>query len=201
MEMTRARAMEVLARSRHDEVVVTGPGGASGALYVQGHVAPTLYNMEMGYAAPTCLGIALARPDRRVIAVEGDGSLVAGSPALVTIARAAPGNLTVVVLDNGVFETIGSGKVSVGSEDGVSLVDLARASGIPSSNVVACDEDDAFAAALRATREAPGPWVIVVRVVPAAPVPGVPRPVPGLDVIDSAIELRQVLARTGSEEA
>ncbi len=59
--------------------------------------------MDMGYAAAVALGVALAtRPNRQVLAIEGEGSFYAGSTVLSTIWRLRPLNLVVLVLDNGV---------------------------------------------------------------------------------------------------
>ena len=62
----------------------------------------------MGSASTIGLGIALARPERKVIVVDGDGSLLMQLGSLVTIAGAAPANLYHFVFENGVYETSGS---------------------------------------------------------------------------------------------
>src|SRR4029077_10245601 len=74
------------------------------------------------------LGIALARPHRRVLAIEGEGSFYAGSVVLSTIWRLRPNNLVVVVLDNGVWGT-GDGLEPTATAFGVDLVRLALAAG------------------------------------------------------------------------
>ena len=76
--MQRAEVVPLFAELRTSEPVIVGPGTTSGALYEADHRAPTIYNMDMGYAAAICLGLALARPEERVVALEGDGSLLAG---------------------------------------------------------------------------------------------------------------------------
>ena len=63
----------------------------------------TIYQMELGYAMAVAYGIALGRPDRRVIAVEGDGSFFAGIQLLGTLARFPVANLIIVVVANGVW--------------------------------------------------------------------------------------------------
>src|SRR5207248_1411726 len=62
----------------------------------------------MGSASTIGLGIALAQPERRVIVVDGDGSLLMQLGSLVTIAGAAPPNLFHFVFENGVYETSGN---------------------------------------------------------------------------------------------
>src|SRR5690349_1761712 len=74
-------------------------------LFHADHRPATIYNMELGYTTSICLGIALAAPDQRVYALEGDGSMVAGLATFATIARYRPANLVVLVLDNGVYAT------------------------------------------------------------------------------------------------
>jgi AraC-like DNA-binding protein len=62
---------------------------------------------SMGAAIPLGLGVALQRPDRHVIALEGDGSLLMSPNVLATVAAAAPPNLTMVLWVNGRYESSG----------------------------------------------------------------------------------------------
>lgn len=62
----------------------------------------------MGIALPMALGVALAQPSRRVAFLCGDGELLMGLSALATAAGAAPGNLRIVVFNNGRYETGGA---------------------------------------------------------------------------------------------
>jgi thiamine pyrophosphate-dependent acetolactate synthase large subunit-like protein len=61
----------------------------------------------MGQAAMTGLGVALARPDRRVLVITGDGEMLMGLGSLATIGVQGPENLTIVVLDNGRYGETG----------------------------------------------------------------------------------------------
>jgi thiamine pyrophosphate-dependent acetolactate synthase large subunit-like protein len=61
----------------------------------------------MGMAPSLALGLALARPDRRIVLLEGDGDLTMNLGVLVTIAGAAPANLRVAVFANERYETGG----------------------------------------------------------------------------------------------
>lgn len=74
----------------------------------------------MGKTSSVALGIALARPDRRVYVLDGDGSLLMNLGALVTIAEAAPTNLVHIVYENGVYEVTGGQPIP-----GVGVVDFA----------------------------------------------------------------------------
>ncbi len=61
----------------------------------------------MGKASSLALGIALAKPDRRVYLLDGDGSLLMNLGTMVTIAHAAPANLVHFVFENGVYAITG----------------------------------------------------------------------------------------------
>ena len=54
------------------------------------------------------LGVALARPDRRVAVITGDGETLMGLGALATVAVQRPANLAIVVFDNGLYGETGS---------------------------------------------------------------------------------------------
>ena len=74
----------------------------------------------MGKTASVALGIALAKPDRRVYVLDGDGSLLMNLGALVTIGSAGPTNLVHFVFENGVYEVTGGQAIP-----GAGLVDFA----------------------------------------------------------------------------
>jgi len=93
----------------------------------------------MGLATMTALGLACARPERRVLAVTGDGEMLMGLGALATVAVQAPRNLSVVVLDN---ERYGeTGMQPTHTAYGVDLAAIARACGFPATYTVAHTED------------------------------------------------------------
>src|SRR3979411_739826 len=81
----------------------------------------------MGSASTIGLGVALARPERKVIVVDGDGSLLMQLGSLVTIAGAAPSNFYHFVFENGVYET--SGSQPLPAEGKFDLHEMARAAG------------------------------------------------------------------------
>lgn len=79
---------------------------------------------SMGAAIPLGLGMALARPDRRVVVLEGDGSLLMNLGTLATVGAARPANLLAVVFDNGRYESSGGQALP---EVRVDFVAIARA--------------------------------------------------------------------------
>jgi thiamine pyrophosphate-dependent acetolactate synthase large subunit-like protein len=183
-----------LARIREDAVVVTGPGGLSGALFGASDQPATIYNMEFGYAAATCLGIAMAVPDRRVVAIEGDGSSIAGSSSFATIARYRPPNLVVIVADNGLYGT-GAATVETATSHGADIAAIARACGLPAEAVLTPDTLADVERDLGRVMTEPGPWVIVARVELDAAAAAATRPRPGLDFVEASIRFQSVFPR------
>lgn len=68
---------------------------------------PSFYGLNMGLCLPFAVGVALAFPKRRVVAIDGDGSLIIETSSLITAADVRPANLTAVVFDNGVYGGMG----------------------------------------------------------------------------------------------
>jgi thiamine pyrophosphate-dependent acetolactate synthase large subunit-like protein len=188
--MALAELVAAVAAARGDAVVVTGPGAAAGALYQTDPESPSLYNMELAYATPLALGLALMLRARRVIALEGDGSLLAGLGGLATIARYRPANLVVIVLENGIYGT-GDNSVPTQSGLGADLGAVAIALGWPPNHVRRVADAGALAGALADT--APGPRLIVASVDRASYAPSAGRARPGVDVVESAVLLRRHL--------
>jgi sulfopyruvate decarboxylase subunit beta len=109
--MKRDECFKALARAHTNEIVV--------AVYQSGFdwraIKPWPLNYfctgVMGQASSHGLGLALGRPDKRVIVLDGDGSLLMQLGSLVTVASLAPANFFHVVFDNGVYESSGNQKV------------------------------------------------------------------------------------------
>lgn len=94
----------------------------------------------MGHAISVALGVALAEPSRRVVCCETDGGLLLNLGSLVTLAGSGAGNLSVVVFDNGCYESSG-GQPLPGA--GTDLVAVARGAGIGhAERVESVDEFD-----------------------------------------------------------
>jgi thiamine pyrophosphate-dependent acetolactate synthase large subunit-like protein len=93
----------------------------------------------MGGASSLGLGIALARPDRRVIVFDGDGSLLMQLGSLATVAGAAPRNLVHLLFKNGVYHTSGAQVIPGGLT--VDFVMMAKAAGYRHASAIR-DIDD-----------------------------------------------------------
>jgi thiamine pyrophosphate-dependent acetolactate synthase large subunit-like protein len=193
--MNRMQAMEVVAALRSDAVAVTGPGANSGLLYEHADAPATIYNMEMGYATAVGLGMALACPRRRVLAIEGDGSFYAGATVLSTIWRLKPANLVVVVLDNEVWGT-GDGREPTATAFGVDLVRLAQANGWGEMHVHLATTPDELRGQLSTALAGIGPHLIVGKTDASSDEPSSSsrRPRPKRHILDCAVLTRVELA-------
>ena len=78
----------LVSRLKNEEAVIGGIGNTNFDLWAAGHRPQNFYMLgSMGLAFPIALGVALAQPDRRVFALEGDGSLLMQLGSLATIAQ------------------------------------------------------------------------------------------------------------------
>jgi len=194
--MTRTEVLQALVDARNGALAVSGPGSISRLLYTLRHEPGTIYQMDMGYAAAMCVGLALARPDQRVLAVEGDGSMIAGLSTLTTIGRSRPANLVLVVIDNGAFASAGDGSHETGTRHGTDLAAAARACGIPAEKVFAASAMDEVRAALGQCFAGAGPWVLVAKVDDSdLAVHRGKRGVIPFDVVETVINFRRELER------
>jgi thiamine pyrophosphate-dependent acetolactate synthase large subunit-like protein len=123
---------------------------------------------SMSAAVPLALGIALSRPERHVIALEGDGSLLMSPNVLATVAAQRPDNLTVILWVNRHYESSGGQALPAAPVDWAAL---ARASGI--AQVETVDEPAAFPNAIARARRARGPALLVLPIAfdPAEEIP------------------------------
>jgi thiamine pyrophosphate-dependent acetolactate synthase large subunit-like protein len=130
----------LVAKLKNEEAVIGGIGNTNFDLWSSGHRPQNFYMLgSMGLAIPIALGVALAQPRRHIVALEGDGSLLMQLGCLATIAALKPQNLTIVIMDNGLYQITGSQPTpAAGIAD---YVALARASGLAKS-AWAADEDD-----------------------------------------------------------
>ncbi|MFC2058070.1 thiamine pyrophosphate-dependent enzyme [Chloroflexota bacterium] len=126
--MDRSEVLKTIAKFRTDEVVIA----TMSAMGEWPRLSPSPLNLQiagaMGYASNVGMGIALARPDKRVIVIDGDGSLLMNLGALVTLCHLSPPNLTHFVLENGLYEL--PGRIPLPSLEKYDMPELARSSGL-----------------------------------------------------------------------
>jgi thiamine pyrophosphate-dependent acetolactate synthase large subunit-like protein len=165
--LDRRAAVAALLRDRPDDLlVVSGLGSPSYDVMAAGDDDRNFYLWgAMGSAVPIALGLALARPDRRILVVTGDGELLMGMGALATVGTHQPPNLTIAVLDNARYGETGMQESHTAF--GVRLEDVAAACGFAHA-LRAHDE-----AGLRAIRglinDRAGPVCAVIEIRPETP--------------------------------
>lgn len=159
----RREVVACLLEDRENLLVVAGLGAPAWDCAAAGDHALTfpLWG-AMGQAAMTGLGLALARPDRRVLVVTGDGEALMGLGALATIGVQGPENLSLVILDNGRYGETGMQPSHTAS--GVDLAGVGRACGFPFSETL--KELDAVRAFRARVHRESGPNLAAVRVQP-----------------------------------
>lgn len=151
----------LIAKLKHEEAVIGGIGNTNFDLWAAGHRPQNFYMLgSMGLAFPIALGVALAQPDRRVFALEGDGSLLMQLGALSTIAALKPKNLIMILMDNGIYQITGAQPTpAAGVAD---LVAIALGSGLANS-AWAADEED-FERLVDAAMSVDEPSLIALRI-------------------------------------
>ena len=172
-ESPQCRRREILAALQSavcdDDIVIASTGVSGRELYALEDRANQLYMVgSMGCAISLGFGLATARPDRRVIVVDGDGAALMRLGALCTVGAEKPENLVHVLLDNGIHESTGGQATVSGSVD---LSAIAAASGYVAVDSVSTP------AGLRDALEAArgGPVFIEVPILPGVP-DELPRP-------------------------
>jgi sulfopyruvate decarboxylase subunit beta len=168
--MRRVDAMKAVYPQLERCVVVTIMGAVAAELQSLGH-RPNFFYLQhaMGLASSMGLGIALCRPELRVVVFDGDGSVLMNLGGLTTLARYRPHNLIHVVFDNESLLSVGGFPTATAT--GSDLAAIATAAGVPrTATVCALDEfraafDQAMAAndltTIVAKVEAVGPSAFV----------------------------------------
>lgn len=150
-----------LLRHRGNALIVPGLGSPTWDIFAAGDTPEYLYSWGgMGLAVPTALGIALAQPKRRVLALTGDGEMMMGIGSLAVVADQAPANLAILVLDNETFSETGRQRgLSSGRAD---LCRVAEGFGITRTMLVT--EQERMTALAPFLFTAPGPSFAVAKI-------------------------------------
>jgi len=173
MSMTLRDALTCIVPHLRDEVRVHANGFLSRAAFGAGDADTCFYMIgSMGLASSIGLGIALARPDRRVVVFDGDGNVLMNLGTLATIATAAPRNLLHICFDNSAHASTG-GQPTI--SDRVPLEGMARTAGYRWTGRV--DAPEELEATLPDFLTRDGPAFLLVRIAlgpPGAPGPRIP---------------------------
>jgi sulfopyruvate decarboxylase subunit beta len=134
MAMKPEEALRVIAAARGDAICIpTMTTAPAWRTIAPGDLSVTCVGF-MGGASALGLGLALARPERRVLVFDGDGSLLMQLGSLATVAGARPRNLVHFVFKNGVYHTSGSQEIPGGLS--VDFVTMARGAGYRSASTI-----------------------------------------------------------------
>ena len=131
--MNRIECLRILARHVTDEIVVATYSAATDWLEMNDRPLNYFAFGAMGLASSHGLGLALGRPDKRVIVLDGDGSLCMNLGTLITIGAVAPKNFTHFVFHNGVYEA--NGGLPIPNRT-IEFSAMARAAGIQKTRTV-----------------------------------------------------------------
>jgi len=165
--LDRCEAVPALIGNPADFLIVTGLAGTARDIAALTHDSAQIYTMAgaMGGAVMIGLGLALARPDKRVLVETGDGEILMNVGALATVAILNPANFSILVVDNGHYGETGWQKSHTSL--GVDLEKIAIGSGIQRTRTVAAESELADGA--RFLREGNRVAFVVLRVAPAEP--------------------------------
>ncbi len=161
--LTKQELLEPLARVRTDEIVIT----SMSVVRPWGRLSDSELDFAsadsaMGHTADLALGVAMAQPSRRVVCLNGDGSMLMSLGTLATIVESGVDNLILFVIVNGTYEITGNQRVPAAPT--LDFAAMARAAGF--ARVHHFDEASAYAAALDGMLREKGPTFVSVVVAP-----------------------------------
>jgi thiamine pyrophosphate-dependent acetolactate synthase large subunit-like protein len=158
--MQRLEATRIAVELARDAPIVGGVGNSTFDLVPFDRPRNFYMWNSMGMASSIGLGLALARPDLRVVVLDGDGSILMNLGSLATEVSAGVTNLVHVIWDNGGWEITGG--QPAGSPFGIDLAGVARACGF--LNTATVSDLEAFRTVFAEAIGDSEPWVIVGKV-------------------------------------
>ena len=198
--LTKETGLQLIAAQRTDEIVVTTMGSSVPWGKISTHPLDfASVGSAMGHAADFALGIALAKPDKRVVVINGDGSMLMclGTLATITAMKTPPANYLLFVCDNGSYEVTGNQPVPVGST-GFSWPTIAKGAGF--EKVYEFDNSEKLASELPRIWHETGPVFVSLKIAQAHEPPpdrwgGFPYPYLQESLAESTHKLRQALTK------
>ncbi len=159
--INRLEATRYLVRQLSDEPIIASCGNPKFDLFTAAGDRKANFYMwnSMGMASSIGLGLAMARPDKKVIILDGDGAFLMNLNSLTTAANKSPRNLTHIIWDNRAYQLTG-GQPSHTSEK-ADLEAIAKGAGF--NKVLSIDTLTAFKEAISQILSEPGPWIVVVK--------------------------------------
>ena len=164
LTMSREEAIQTVAAALGEkDCIVSTTGMISRELFEyraakgQGHERDFLTVGSMGHASQIALGIAMAKPDRKVWCFDGDGAAIMHMGSMAIVANKAPKNYVHVVFNNGAHDSVG-GQPTVGLK--IDLPAVAKAVGY--TNAFSVENKEDLLEALRAVKMVKGPVLLQV---------------------------------------
>lgn len=155
--------LKMFQRYRGDAIVVPGRGGRHWTeISTRPNRDVPLGDPAMGGHASFAFGLAMARPDQKVVVFDSEGDLLMGLGVLATVAELQPKNFYHFLLDNGCYATTGGQPVP--NAKNISYDVVARGAGY--SHVFAYDNLEGFAIDIERILAQPGPVFVAMKVVP-----------------------------------
>ncbi len=193
--MKRIDAIRAIYPSIFDHAVVTIMGATAAELFACGHRSNFFYlEHAMGLAPSMGLGIALVRPDLKVIVLDGDGSVLMNLGGLTTMARCAPSNLVQIVFDNEVLLSVGVSFTTATAET-ADIEGMAREAGV--RRTATCRDEEELRHLLDEALLAEELTTIVAKVDPIGPDSYFIDP----HMLENRFEFERALRRMGNAKA
>lgn len=195
----KEECLQLIADQRTDEIIVTTMGCSVPWGKISAHPLDfASVGSAMGHAADFALGIALARPDKKVVVINGDGSMLMclGTLATITALDTPPANYLLFVCDNASYEVTGNQPVPAGNTR-FSWTTIAKGAGF--EKVYEFDNVEKLASELPSVWHETGPVFVSLKIAQAHEPPpdrwgGFPYPYLQESLAESTHKLRQVLA-------
>ena len=164
--MKSDECLKILARHvTDDDIVLPVYSTAFDWIDIRPHPLNYLSHGAMGLASSHGLGLALGRPDKRIIVLDGDGSLLMNLGTLITVAEVAPPNLYHFVCENGTYEANGGHPIP--GRTAVDLAGFARSAGY--RTVHQFSDLKVFEQQIGAVLSEPGPAFVDLKIVASGP--------------------------------
>lgn len=170
--MDKLECLKRIAEYRTDEVVITMMGVTRRWAEISDHELDLAWvGSAMGHAADFGFGLALACPDKKVVVLNGDGSMLMSLGTLVTISTHPPSNLILIVIENGTYEVTGNQPIP--GEGFVCFATIAKGSGF--KKLYEVDNLEALESTLPKIFKEEGPIFAVLKVKPEDEPPPIRR--------------------------
>jgi len=159
--INRLEATRYLVQQLSDEPVIGSCGNPKFDLFTAAGERKANFYMwnSMGMASSIGLGLAMARPDKKVIVLDGDGAILMNLNSLTTAAEKSPPNFIHIIWDNGQYQLTGGQQTHTGGKADLEII--ARGAGF--DKVITVDNLRAFEEALSQVLKNPGPWILVAK--------------------------------------